>query len=64
MNTRWVKFTDDFNWRPPERVTTTIAYKAGSTHYVRKQAAEEAVAAGKARLLTDEEVDGRRQRSS
>jgi hypothetical protein len=42
----WVRFTDNFDWRPKPQVT--IAYKAGMHLLVTTPCAEQAVAAGKA----------------
>lgn len=47
-----VKFSDDFNWSPPERARTVIAYQAGKTYEgVRRLCAEVAVAAGKGEIV-------------
>lgn len=41
-----VRFTDDFDYKPTP--TSTIAYKAGMELTVRRECADQAVAAGKA----------------
>jgi hypothetical protein len=63
----WVRFTSDFDWRPPERKgTVTVAYRAGMTKYVRKACAEAAIAAGKAQPTDrpDGEVDPQEEKSN
>lgn len=42
----WIKFTEDFNFRP--RASTTTAYKAGMVMNVTSQCAALAIAANKA----------------
>lgn len=45
----WVRFTDRFDWRPPQlKGRVTYAYKAGSTYLVTTPCAEAALAKGKA----------------
>lgn len=61
-----VRFTDDFDYRATP--LTTIAYKAGMELTVRRECADQAVAAGKAKSLDaprehaalKDEVDGGR----
>lgn len=42
----WVRFLGDFDWKPAHH--TTLAFKAGQVRFVRRAAAEAAIAAGKA----------------
>lgn len=43
-----IRFTEDFDWSPPERKgLVTIAYRAGTTKSVRRACGEAAIAAGK-----------------
>jgi len=45
----WVRFTDDFNWHVPRyKGRVTVAFKKGTTKFVTRAAAAEAVAKGKA----------------
>lgn len=43
-----VRFTADFDYRPPDAPRVLIAYKAGMSLTVKRDCAEKAVAAGKA----------------
>lgn len=47
-STCWVRFTAPFNWSPPERRQSEIAYPAGLQRRVRRDCAAAAVKAGKA----------------
>lgn len=47
---RRVRFTADFNYLPRPQVT--VAYKAGTIAYVRRECAELAIAAGKAEAVS------------
>lgn len=44
----WVRFVKPFNFRPPEKPQSHVAYKAGMVKFVRRICAEMAIAAGKA----------------
>lgn len=48
----WIKFSADFDFRPPEKPRVCIAYKAGMTEFVRRICAEQAIEKGKA-VLTE-----------
>ncbi len=43
-----VRFTEDFDWVPPEAPRTCIAYKAGWSGSVRNQCGQDAITAKKA----------------
>lgn len=47
----WVRFVKDFNFRPPERPQSHLAFKAGMASFVRKACAEQAIAEGKAVVI-------------
>lgn len=44
---RWVLFTGDFDWSPSRAVT--VAYKAGMRLFVKREVADAAIGAGKAK---------------
>jgi hypothetical protein len=44
----WVRFVDDFDFRPPERRRVCIAYKRGMVQFVRRVCADGAIAKGRA----------------
>lgn len=44
----WVRFTSDFDFRPPERRRVRIAYKAGMVLFVRRCCATLAFEKGRA----------------
>lgn len=44
----WVRFLEDYNFRPPEKPRVRIAYKAGMALLVRQICAKTAIAEGKA----------------
>lgn len=44
----WVLFTENFNFRPPEKPRCHVAYKAGTIAFVRRICAERAIEKGKA----------------
>lgn len=44
----WVRFTAAFNWTPPDRPGSQVAYPAGMQRRVTRACASAAVAAGKA----------------
>ncbi|MCK8779082.1 hypothetical protein M0654_03690 [Rhizobium sp. NTR19] len=46
-----VRFTADFDYKPT--MQTTIGYKAGMEETVKKECAEQAIAAGKAEEIPD-----------
>lgn len=48
----WVRFAENFDFRPPEKRNVCIAFKAGTTKFVRSICAAQAVGAGKAILTT------------
>lgn len=49
----WIRFTGHFDWRvPAHKGLVTIAYKAGTTRFVTRQCAADAIAAGKGELTT------------
>lgn len=48
----WVRFSKNFDFRPPETPRVCIAYKAGTTHFVRRICAEQAIERGKAAPTT------------
>lgn len=52
----WVKFLKPFNWRPPEKRTCHIAYKAGMVQFVRVCCGAEAIQKGKA-VRCDRPID-------
>ncbi len=54
----WIKFTHDFDFRPPEKPRVCIAYKRGMVQFVRRVCAERALAAGKA-VVTERPNAGR-----
>ena len=43
----WVRFTEKFDWQPPN-VRWMIAYGKGSTHLVKQAVADKAIKEGKA----------------
>lgn len=55
----WLHFRQDFSWRPPEKNgRVIIEYHGGTTLFVRRKCAEEAIAAGAAEPITKETTNG------
>lgn len=48
----WVRFSENFDFRPPEKPHVCIAFKSNKTYFVRRICAEQAIARGKAALTT------------
>lgn len=44
----WLRFLADFDFHPPERPQSTVAYKRGMVKFVRRVCAEQAIAKGRA----------------
>lgn len=59
----WLLFIRNYNFRPPERPSCHIAYKAGMIEFVRGICAMNAILKGVARPATKEEIDERRRTS-
>ncbi len=55
-----VKFTEDFDWVPPEAPRSCVAYKAGWSGSVRRACGEAAIAAGRAvKIATPRRTDAK-----
>lgn len=55
----WLMFLEDYDFVPPERRTVCIAYKRGTTQFVRRICATLAIGQGKA-VKTERPCDIRR----
>jgi hypothetical protein len=51
-----VRFSQDFDWSP--RLHVVIAYKAGESYVVRRECADEAIAAGAAKEVEPQRRGG------
>jgi hypothetical protein len=47
----WVKFTGDYDFRPPEKPRVCIAYKSGMVQFVRRICAARALAKSRAVIV-------------
>lgn len=57
----WIEFTSDYDWRPPEKPNSHVAYKAGMIVFVRKQCGLDAIAGDFAQASTKKELINGRQ---
>lgn len=58
----WVRFTDNFDWKP--KSTVTVAYRKGNELNVTRECADKAIALGKAEILkrgVKDEPDGKNE---
>lgn len=56
----WVEFLTDYDWRPPEKPNSHVAYKTGMIVFVRRQCGRTVLSRGIAKPSSKEEsINGR-----